>query len=363
MSSYISVKKKYLPAGFMVQWHITPKCDQSCLHCYIMGNPELYKQELTSELSLSDCKKIIDSIIDFCRIANAYPAINFTGGDPLLRPDFFEILEYSALKGVSLGVMGNPFHLSPEIIKKMKNLNIKDYQVSIDGMEKNHDWMRKPGSFFATVEAIKLLKKYGMRSVVMFTLNKNNAQDILSVMELVSGLGVDVFSFARLSRDLNKDKRLSAIETEFSPAEYRQLLLDIQKKSEELKTSGSKTKFSKKDHLWKLLLYEQGKFQLEPNPKSQIISGCHIGRCNLTILGDGTVFACRRFNSPIGKMPKQSALEVFTSDKLNFYRQIDKFEKCSRCQLLNYCRGCPAVAFGASGGNFYAPDPQCWKVD
>jgi len=346
---------------FVIQWHITGLCDQACWHCYMVNDPTSHKRELERELSLADCKAIIDSFIDFCEIAGARPAINFTGGDPLLRPNFFEILKYASLCGVRLSVMGNPFHLNAENISRMKKLGVASYQVSLDGMEEMHDSLRMPGSFLATIKAIRLLTKCGMRTVVMFTLSKKNQKDLFEVMRLVDSLGVNAFAFARLSTNPVIDRKILPEEAGFTPQEYRNLLLDAQSLIAELKVNGSKTSFTLKDHLWKLLLYEQGKLKLEPNPDNQVISGCHIGERDLAILADGTVFACRRFNSPIGKVPKQSILEVFTSERLDHYRDIGKLEACSKCPLLCYCRGCPAVAYGFSGGNFFASDPQCWQ--
>lgn len=354
-------KESLLKPFFVIQWHITAMCDQACKHCYMVNDPSTFRQEINNELTLFNCKRVIDSVAEFCQIAEANPSINFTGGDPLLRPDFFEILKYASSYGARLSVMGNPFHLTAEKILRMKDLGVASYQLSLDGMEKMHDSLRKPGSFSATVKAIKLLVECKMRAVVMFTLSRKNQDDLFEVMRLVDHLGVNAFAFARLSASPGINERISPEEASFAPREYRNLLLRAQSLIAEIKGSGSKTGFTLKDHLWKLLLYEQGKLELEPNHDGQVMSGCHVGGRDLAILADGTVFACRRFNSPIGKVPDQSILEVFTSTKLDYYRDITKLELCSDCPLLNYCRGCPAVAYGASGGNFFAPDPQCWR--
>ena len=346
---------------FVLQWHITGRCDQACKHCYMVNDPENYGRELAGELSLCDCRRVIDSLVEFREAAGAYTKINFTGGDPLLRKDFFEILEYAHARDIELCVMGNPFHLTADNIRKMKNIGVISYQVSLDGMEEMHDELRKPGSFRATVSAIKLLVECEMRAVVMFTISKKNCENLFPVMRLVDNLGVGAFAFARLSINPVIATKIAPVEAAFTPLEYRELLLEAQALMHELKLAGSKTTFTLKDHLWKLLLYEQGRLELHPNPDNLIVSGCHIGGRDLAVLSDGTVFACRRFNSPIGKVPEQSILDIFTSDKLERYRDISRFELCSKCPLLMYCRGCPAVAYGASGGNFFAPDPQCWK--
>lgn len=69
--------------------------------------------------------------------------------------------------------------------------------------------------------------------------------------------------------------------------------------------------------------------------------------------------ACRRFESIVGNMFTKPIQELWGRE-MDYYRQYDKFEKCSKCELFQFCRGCPAVAYGYHH-SFYAPDPQCWK--
>ena len=80
----------------------------------------------------------------------------------------------------------------------------------------------------------------------------------------------------------------------------------------------------------------------------------------MTILSNGEVHACRRCESLIGKVPEQSLYDIFFGTELNEYRKYDEFTKCSKCELLRFCRGCPAVTKCLTG-NFYGIDPQCWK--
>jgi radical SAM protein with 4Fe4S-binding SPASM domain len=82
----------------------------------------------------------------------------------------------------------------------------------------------------------------------------------------------------------------------------------------------------------------------------------------MTILADGTVLACRRLQIKIGNVPDQLLREIFISSKNHRrMRACERMEKCGKCRLLPYCRGCMAVAYGAKG-DFLAGDPQCWKV-
>ncbi len=98
-----------------------------------------------------------------------------------------------------------------------------------------------------------------------------------------------------------------------------------------------------------------------PKDKEMIYNGCGIGSSILTVLADGTVYSCRRLPIQIGKVPEQSIKDIFiNSPEHNKMRQVEKMQKCSKCELLQFCRGCPAVAY-AIYGDYMAPDPQCWK--
>jgi radical SAM protein with 4Fe4S-binding SPASM domain len=105
-----------------------------------------------------------------------------------------------------------------------------------------------------------------------------------------------------------------------------------------------------------------GRFQIpEDTEPDMIYGGCNCGNGHLTILPTGDVYACRRVqNSQVGNVFEKRLADLWT-DELEAYRDYDKFQKCSKCELKAWCRGCPAVASSTSGGNFYAADPQCWK--
>ena len=126
--------------------------------------------------------------------------------------------------------------------------------------------------------------------------------------------------------------------------------------------AGCRTRFDKKDHLWTLLDYEEGRLILpeESSPKLTR-DGCHCGHSHLTILPNGDVLACRRIpESKVGNALSEPLIRIWHGP-MNEYRDFSRFERCGRCRLLSWCRGCPAVAAGTYG-SFYSPDPQCWAV-
>jgi radical SAM protein with 4Fe4S-binding SPASM domain len=274
-----------------------------------------------------------------------------------LRKDFFKILKYAKNKGFILGILGNPYHLDLTTAKKLKNLRVSFYQISIDGLEKTHDKLRRKGSFRESLRALRLLKRVGIKTKVMFTLSKYNMNELIKVMRLVARENVDMFSFSRLVPIGSGEKLKKDLPT---PEEYRKLLLEILEEIAKLKAKGFKTQFKIRESLFSLLLQELG--LLPPLPNNGIIySGCGIGINSLAILADGTVYPCRRLPIKIGKVPEQKIKDIFLHSKiLNELRNVEKFKKCSKCDLLQVCRGCPAIAY-AVHGDYFAPDPQCWK--
>ena len=335
---------------FAIQWHITDVCDQRCKHCYIFseGHPCLVTTPL------DELKKTYAQIKGFCDKIEKTPYIYLTGGDPILHPKFWELLQMFKADGTRFCIMGNPFHLTDEVCFSLKDCGCVKYQLSLDGLEKTHDTFRKQGSFKTTLEAIKMIKRSGMWCAVMSTVSRTNMHEISALIDLVDELGVDVFAVGRYcptSMDKAYDKDIH-----ISPLEYREFLEVCWKKYEQHKNS--KTTFQLKDHLWSLFLYEKGLLKLPDCDK--ITDGCNCGRNHITILPNGDIYACRRMESKVGNVNENNLFDVWNGEAMNAYRQYDKFTKCSKCELKGVCRGCPSVTYGYTH-NMYDADPQCWK--
>ena len=300
---------------FAFQWHITDDCDQRC----------------------------------------RAPYFYLTGGDPILNADFWRLTKLLKSKAIPFTVLGNPFHLTDEVCKRLKADGCEKYQLSLDGMRKTHDWFRKPGSFDITLEKIPVIKNAGIRAVIMTTVSGMNIKEIPNIIDTVVEHGADVFAFARYCPTSNeKDIGIRA-------DEYRDLLEICDKKFKKYKAEGCRTYFNKKDHLWTLYEYETGEFKIPNNAEEGVIyGGCNCGNCHITILPNGDIYACRRVqNSKVSNIFEDRLADVWVCE-MESYRNYDKFKKCSKCELKAWCRGCPAVAKGTTG-DFYGQDPQCWK--
>ena len=337
---------------FAFQWHITDECDQRCKHCYIFseGHPKLI------EMPWERLVAVLANVERMAERMQRKPYLYITGGDPILHSRFWNFLELVHSRGIPFTLMGNPFHLSDEVCQRMKSLGCRKYQLSLDGLRETHDKFRKPGSFDATLQAIETIRKSGMHCAIMSTISAANIDEIPQLIDVIVEHKADIFAFGRYC-PTNEDKAHQ--ETwHVEPLRYRQFLEECWAKFEQYKDSD--TTFNLKDHLWTLFLYEKGLFKIpEGLDEDTIYDGCNCGNCHFTISAEGRLMACRRFESYVGTVDEE-LYDVFHGPKMDMYRQHERFEKCRQCELLRFCRGCPAVAYGYTK-NFYAPDPQCWK--
>lgn len=355
--------------NFYIQWHITDRCSQRCKGCYLF-QAKNYNLARRKELDIVNSSLIVGDILEVANKLKARPVFVLTGGDPMMFSKFWQLLKIindfasKFQTKAAIDILGNPFYVNHSTALRLRKNGVRKFQLSLDGLEKKHDILRSPGSYRKTFRAAEALKKAGVRTTCMFTLSRFNASDLIGVMEEIAEKKFDAFAFARLCRPSNWSLKQYKDQM-FTPLEYKELLTEADEVHRELAAIHPKTKFVLKDHLWELFFYE--KYSREERKELKrverekvVIGGCSLGIASLSILADGTVYACRRFHSPIGKVPEQKLIDLFIdSKKLNTYRDLSRYKKCNSCPLLYVCRGCGAVAYGYSG-SFFDPDPQCW---
>ncbi len=328
---------------FYLQWHLTNRCKNRCLHCYQTSFDG-------KDVSYERAKIIVEDFANCCSTLETDPYIALTGGDPLLNPDFWKILNLVRQLTPSISILGNPELLITDNckpIEKLKDFDIHDYQLSLDGSQLTHDRIRSVGSFDRTIKAIKCLVKAQIPVTVMSTISKDNCSEMVDILRLCHSFGVSEWSFARHVPTNNFSLLLS-------PADYLDFLKAIVRTEEyfDSDTQG----FVEKDPL---LILVNGSCDVTPQQK--VAGGCGLGSSMLTLLPDDTLMACRRHTgSVIGKWsPDESFLQHFVyNKKMEMFREISRIKGCNKCKYLYHCRGCRALAY-ASTGDFWGEDPQC----
>jgi selenobiotic family peptide radical SAM maturase len=322
--------------SFTFQWHITQACDLHCRHCY--------DRSTRSPMSLEQGLRILDDVRMFCRNRHVMKAVSFTGGNPFLYPHFLNLYRAASERGFSIGILGNPTERE-KIEQLIAIQKPSHFQVSLEGLQEQNDYIRGSGHFRKIMEFLKVLKELNIFSMVMLTLTKNNMNEIIPLADMLNGYA-DRFHFNRLST-VGEGANLMLPEKE----EYLAFLNSYEKESQKNPILGLK------DNMLSILSYKKG---LEP------FGGCTTFGCGaaynfLAVLSDGEVHACRKFPSPIGNIFRQSISEIYDSPQAQRYRA--GCTECHTCKLHAVCGGCLAVAYSLGRNIFEEKDPFCFISD
>lgn len=331
---------------FLIQWHLTERCNLRCRHCYQSGRP-------LEELSLAEIRETAAEAGGMLREwerlygLSFSPSCNITGGEPLLRKDFFSVLEAVGGEGFDLYLLTNGTLLDSETARRLASCKVKGVQVSLEGPPDVHEQIRGAGSFEAALTGVRSLLAAGLSVTLNMTLTRRNARRLEEMTALAADLGVSRLGFARLV-PAGRGKDLAG--EMLSPAELRELYRDL------LGRSVPDLNIVTGDPIAAQLG--------EPPPSRDLctaLGGCAAGVSGLTLLPDGTILPCRRLEIPLGNVRRDSLREVWaTSDVLAALRDKERYGgKCAVCNRWAVCRGCRAVAFACSG-DYLAADPQCF---
>ena len=175
-----------LAAPLYVAWQITNECNLACLHCIEESGPgKAFKDELTTEQAY----EVIDQLIK-----HEVPYVSFSGGEPMIRPDFFGMVERITKGGVGLKIETNGHYLTPENCRKFKEFGVKAVQVSLDGATPaSFNKMRVHGRFDAALDGIKNLREAGVPIEINFVPARFNIKEIGAAVDLAFNIGAYSF--------------------------------------------------------------------------------------------------------------------------------------------------------------------------
>jgi selenobiotic family peptide radical SAM maturase len=322
--------------SFTLQWHITQACDLHCKHCY--------DRSARSTMTLDQGIRILDDVRGFCRDRRVMKAVSFTGGNPFLYPHFIDLYRAASERGFSIGILGNPTERG-KIEQLISIRKPAHFQVSLEGLQEQNDFIRGKGHFKRVIEFLKVLRELNIFSMVMLTLTKSNMHEIIPLAEILNE-HADRFHFNRLSM-VGEGANLVLPEKE----EYLRFLASCEKAVQKNPVLGLK------DNMLSILQYKKG---IEP------FGGCTTYGCGaafnfLAVLSDGEVHACRKFPSPIGNIYRQGITEIYDSALAQRYRTGCR--ECHTCKLHPVCGGCLAVAYSMGCNIFEEKDPFCFIND
>jgi MoaA/NifB/PqqE/SkfB family radical SAM enzyme len=190
VTSVTGTRSEDLGAPLYVAWQITNECNLACLHCIEESGPgKAFADELDREKIFDILHQMMDLDV---------PYLSFSGGEPMLHPLFFEMVEYVCSRNGQLKVETNGHYLSPEHCARLKDLGVKAVQVSLDGASsQTFNRIRVRGDFNRTTEGVRNLRRANVPIEINFSPTHFNVDEISAAVDLAFELGAYSFYTGR----------------------------------------------------------------------------------------------------------------------------------------------------------------------
>jgi len=355
-------KEKMSPRLQMVAWEITRSCNLFCAHCRSSSTAGAYRDELSTE----ECLCLIDGIVEVGK-----PVLILTGGEPLLRQDFFQIAGRAVKKGLRVVMGTNGTLITENVAAELKETPISRVAISIDfpTNELQDKFRGKAGAFEAAVSGIARLRQAGVEVQINSTITKLNVKYLNELLELALETGAVAFHPFMLV-PTGRGKELGAVE--LSPEEYEQTLNWVYDRQKEL---GSSIFFKPTDapHYQRIvrqrssrnnpqgaMLCERSATKAEEKAIDSMTRGCMAGTGFCFISHRGRVQGGGYLDVEAGNIRDESFGEIWSNSTLfRELRDLSKIKgKCSICEYKVVCGGCRARAY-ESTGDYLEAEPYC----
>lgn len=368
MTSDRPAGKKVNMPGPVVIWNLIRRCNLQCKHCYSTSLDIDFKDELSTDQ--------IKATIDDLKVAQV-PVLILSGGEPLLRPDIYEITAYAKAKGFYVALSTNGTLINEDNIEKIKAADYQYVGISIDGLEEFHDeFRRQKGSFKTSMHAIKLCKEAGIKVGMRLCLTRDNFKDLPAMLDLMEENGVDKFYLSHLNYS-GRGKRNAENDAMFKMTKdamemlYERAWAHISQGIESDFVTGN----NDADGPF-LLQWAEKKFGQEypnrvENLRQRLInwggnaSGVNVANIDNT----GTIHPDTYWwNHPIGNVKTDKFSDIWknTQDPLMLgFRESPRPVKgrCKKCDYLNICGGNTRTRAFAQTGDAWTEDPGCYLDD
>jgi radical SAM protein with 4Fe4S-binding SPASM domain len=322
----MSARALELGIPLSVQVDLTYRCNERCIHCYL-------DHEDHGEMTTAEIKKLLDELAS----AGVF-FLTLSGGEILLRKDFFAILEYARELMFCVKLKTNAILIREREAERIRALAVKSVQVSIYSHRAEvHDAITKvPGSLKRSVDAIRFLKARGLNVIVANVLMLQNMLDYPEVRALAAELGVGFTLDPTITPKMDGSR--SILNLNINNAALRQVFRDE-------KLVGSVEEFCAPP--------------VSPDDEALESLPCSAGHTACYVSPYGDVYPCVQFPLPCGNVRNQRFVDIWRrSDELNEVRSIRMRDlpSCSRCTHVSSCTRCPGLAY--MEGNMRGPSLQ-----
>jgi heme b synthase len=347
----------------LVFWETTAGCNLECVHCRRL---DVGHKLMASDLSTAESKTLIDQIR-----ATGECILVLSGGEPLIRPDIFELARYATDVGLTVALATNGTMVTPAVAAKIKESGVQRVSISLDGGSAGtHDLFRKlPGSYERAVEGIKHIQAAGVETQVNSTIAKHNIHELEKIYENAIALGcmaLHIFMLVPVGCGVEIEASQS-----LDADEYERALNWFYDKSKEGRIQ---TKATCAPHYFRIMRQRAAQEGIEVTPKNYgmaaMTKGCLAGQSICFVSHKGEVFPCGYLPLEVGNVRTTDFKEIWEkAEPFVKLRDPENLEgKCGACDYKTVCEGCRARAFFYTGGDYLAEEPYCvyeppgWQV-
>jgi len=339
----------------IVPWRCTFACNSSCAHC-VSANKPAAKDEIDTQTAFH----IVDKVSAF-----GASFFGITGGEPFLRKDLFEVLDYATAKGLNTSIITDGRLLTEEIIQKIIKNKTK-ISISIDGGPQTNDVIRGEGAYQAAVKAIERFQHEGLLNVLVYTfanrgnITNVNEADMVHVLDLANKFGARWVVFHGMIPYSSSPECLKADPT---PAQYEwacNKLYDLTQQYQDKPSINVYIPF------YARIAKQRGLPDFEKWYNSFFLGRCFFGRF-MSIAENGDIIPCSYNDAYRTGNVKNSSLKHIWEDMQNsdFFNKVkDKTNikgKCGVCDYKELCGGCRSAALFYTG-DISGSDPRCGYI-
>ena len=343
----------------LVVWNVTNRCNLRCKHCYIEAEDRKYQDELSTE----EAREMINDLA-----AMKVPVLLFSGGEPLIRQDIYELGQMAAEKGLRPVISTNGTLIDDAVARKIKKAGFQYVGISIDGAPATHDEFRNhPGAFADALRGIRACLNNGVKTGIRFTVNKYNQDDLPEIFEIIEREGIPRFCMYHLVY-AGRGREMADMDT--SIGEKRDILELVSRKTVELYEKGVEVEILTTDNhadgifLLNHIKEQQPERQEEIEQLLQMHGGCSAGTKFANIDPRGNVHPCQFWQDyTVGNIREKPFSEIWTSDDELMIKLREKEKhvkgKCGDCSYKSLCSGC-RIRARAVYDDLWAEDPACY---
>ena len=340
-----------------IAWEITRRCNLKCVHCRSSSGLEAKGHP---DFTLDEAKRVLDDIASYAK-----PVVVLSGGEPLLRPDVFEIATYGTTLGLRMCLATNGTLVTQEICGKIKAAGIKMVSLSLDGAsaEVHDDFRCQPGAFAGTLNAARLFKENSISFLINSSFTKRNQDEIPKIYQLAKEIGATAwYMFMIVPTGRGED----IMDELIAPEDYEKLLVwhyDMEKGEKDILVRPTCA-----PNYYRVVL-QQAKEQGDDYQRRTLqfstggSKGCLAGQLISLIDVDGNVLPCSYFPMAAGNIREKSFKDIWERSEL--FQDLRNFKaykgRCGVCEYVNVCGGCRARAYAVTG-DYMAEEPYCTYI-